>query len=288
MDAEPSDPAVLIGSLGALQVVALTAGPMMLEHGARTQRADTRGFCFLLQRSGKGELRQQGCRELLSCGDIALYDPANAWQYQVHERGEIILLHIPAALLAENLPDPAGLCGRRLGCNEGLIATVGAMTTTLVSQLRGGLDEVSRQRAANHLLGMISSCFVSGALDDRSGSAIVAGRLWRIRDFIEQNLRNPDLSPTLVASAMRVSPRYLRMIFATQDESIASYVRRRRLEECANQLADARWRGHSITEIAFGWGFNSAPHFTRSFRDCFGLSPRQYRQRELTPVTLAA
>jgi AraC-like DNA-binding protein len=80
---------------------------------------------------------------------------------------------------------------------------------------------------------------------------------------------------------MKLSPRYLRMIFAASEEPILAYVMRRRLEECANQLADARWRGHSITEIAFGWGFNSAPHFTRSFRERFGVSPRQYRQREL-------
>ncbi len=46
-------------------------------------------------------------------------------------------------------------------------------------------------------------------------------------------------------------------------------------------LGDPRWRGHSITEIAFGWGFNSAPHFTRSFREHFHISPRDYRQQQL-------
>lgn len=35
----------------------------------------------------------------------------------------------------------------------------------------------------------------------------------------------------------------------------------------------------SITDIAFGWGFNSASHFARSFRDAFGMTPRDYRQR---------
>ncbi len=60
---------------------------------------------------------------------------------------------------------------------------------------------------------------------------------------------------------------------------MSTYILRRRLEECARQLADPRWRGHSISDIAFGWGFNSAPHFSRSFRELYGTSPRDYRLR---------
>jgi hypothetical protein len=74
-----------------------------------------------------------------------------------------------------------------------------------------------------------------------------------------------------------MSPRYLRAIFATSNETVSAYILRRRLEECARELADPRARAGSITEIAFGWGFNSAPHFTRSFRERYGMSPRQYR-----------
>ena len=49
----------------------------------------------------------------------------------------------------------------------------------------------------------------------------------------------------------------------------------------ADLIADPAWRGHSMTEIAFGWGFNSAPHFTRTFRDRFGIPPREYRRLKL-------
>ncbi len=79
------------------------------------------------------------------------------------------------------------------------------------------------------------------------------------------------------AQGLKLSSRYLRMIFATSGETVSAYILRRRLEESGRQMADPQWRGRSIAEIAFGWGFNSAPHFTRSFRDRYGLSPRQYR-----------
>lgn len=274
-------PDIATEMLGALRMIYTSVGRASLTNEGNQGRAGNGGYCFLLQRSGAGELQQYGQRARLTCGDLALYDPSCMWRYQAEEDGAVILMHVPSRLLSETLPEPESLCGRRLGCNDGLTATVGAMAATLIEQLRYGLDDISRQRAANHLLGMLASCYAPAIECASSGSAVMSGRLWRVKGFIEENLRHPKLSPAMVAAEMKLSPRYLRMIFAASDESILAYIMRRRLEECARQLADPRWRGHSITEIAFGWGFNSAPHFTRSFREQFGVSPRQHRQRGL-------
>jgi AraC-like DNA-binding protein len=116
-----------------------------------------------------------------------------------------------------------------------------------------------------------------------ASSSVVGGRYARARLYIEQNLGDPELGPPSIARALNVSARYLRMIFAREGECISSYVLRRRLEETARQLADPRWRGRSICEIAFNWGFNSAPHFSRSFREHYGMPPREYRARQVVP-----
>lgn len=34
----------------------------------------------------------------------------------------------------------------------------------------------------------------------------------------------------------------------------------------------------SISEICFRWGFNGSAHFSRAFREQYGLSPREFRQ----------
>lgn len=51
--------------------------------------------------------------------------------------------------------------------------------------------------------------------------------------------------------------------------TVSAYILRRRLEECARELGDPKLGDQSITDIAFGWGLNSGPHFTRSFRNRF-------------------
>jgi AraC-like DNA-binding protein len=67
-------------------------------------------------------------------------------------------------------------------------------------------------------------------------------------------------------------------VFASSGEKVSGYIIRRRLEECAKQIRNPAWAGHTLTEIAFAWGFNSAAHFTRSFHERFGMTPRDYRR----------
>jgi AraC-like DNA-binding protein len=50
-----------------------------------------------------------------------------------------------------------------------------------------------------------------------------------------------------------------------------------RLEACRRELGDPQQGHRSISDIAFGWGFNDAAHFSRAFRERFGLSPREWR-----------
>jgi AraC-like DNA-binding protein len=118
--------------------------------------------------------------------------------------------------------------------------------------------------------------------DKDVGDCSVAGaRRVQAKRFIEAHLTEPDLTPTAVARAIEVSPRYLRMLFAEDDETASAYILRRRLEECARQLASSLRRGQTITEIAYAGGFNSTTHFSRAFRQHYELTPGQYRNRHL-------
>ena len=278
----PSDARVEADDLGPLRLIRMSCGQARIRRREREiGHVGERAFTFILQVAGTSGFKHYGHQITLQPGDFTLAD--NAAPYSLHIGGDarLIMLRGSVAAVKEHLPTPDFFCGRRLAADQSLASTAGAMLTSLARQLDDGLSEECRTRAARHLMAMIAGSFVSAFDQAISGSSIMAGRHWKVKLFIEQHLRDPELSPSVIADQLRISSRYLRMIFAANSETPSAYILRRRLEECANRLADPRWRGHSITEIAFGWGFNSAPHFTRSFRERYDVSPRHYRQRML-------
>ncbi|WP_232280997.1 helix-turn-helix domain-containing protein [Novosphingobium nitrogenifigens] len=113
------------------------------------------------------------------------------------------------------------------------------------------------------------------------GEGARAALLQRILQRMEVLLGDPDLSLAGLAADAGISPRYLRRLFAGQDLNFAATLKARRLERCRADLVSPLHAQLSISEIAFRWGFNDAAHFSRSFNERFGLSPRAWRRQGL-------
>jgi transcriptional regulator GlxA family with amidase domain len=59
--------------------------------------------------------------------------------------------------------------------------------------------------------------------------------------------------------------------------SVSKYIWTRRLSKCAAALRDPAHAQRSISDICFAWGFNSTSHFSRVFKDQYGVPPLRYR-----------
>jgi AraC family transcriptional activator of tynA and feaB len=51
-----------------------------------------------------------------------------------------------------------------------------------------------------------------------------------------------------------------------------------RLERCRRDLEEPLLRVRTVSEIAYSWGFSDVSHFSRSFKQKFGITPRECRQ----------
>lgn len=266
--------------LGPARLIFIRCGDVRISRTAQDiAQTRERAFTFLFLISGRAVLEHFGKRVELAAGDVTLCDNGVPYDLQFFGRSEAIMLRTSVAVTKGYLPTPDCFCGYRLGGDDGLTSMASVMAVDLARRLDGALDEDSRERAARYLLDMISNSYAKTLGHLVPTSPIMTGRLWTVKLHVEQNLRDPRLSPAKVAESLKLSDRYLRIVFAANNESLSAFILRRRLEESAKQLIEPRWRGHSITEIAFSWGFNSAPHFARRFRERFGMSPRDYRQQ---------
>jgi acetamidase/formamidase/AraC-like DNA-binding protein len=122
-------------------------------------------------------------------------------------------------------------------------------------------------------------------LADVGGTTTQSALLHRICEAIERMLDDPDLTPACVAQAEGISERYLQKLFEGTGDNFTRYVRRRRLHRTWTELSNPDNGSQSVSEIAYRCGFNDAAHFSKVFRERFGVSPREFRRQEFGRLT---
>ncbi|MQY24184.1 Transcriptional activator FeaR [Nocardia sp. RB20] len=72
--------------------------------------------------------------------------------------------------------------------------------------------------------------------------------------------------------------RTLHRAFAQLEESVAAYIRRRRLEQARLDLTTSRGRPN-VAEVGARWHFADSSHFIRAFKKQYGETPAQFARR---------
>jgi AraC-like DNA-binding protein len=97
----------------------------------------------------------------------------------------------------------------------------------------------------------------------------------RIKDYIRENFRNPDINISLTGYHFGMSPFYLSRIFKEETGmGLLEYINTLRVEE-GKGLLD---QGQSIVKTAEMTGFRDSNAFIRVFKKLTGLTPGQYKE----------
>lgn len=101
----------------------------------------------------------------------------------------------------------------------------------------------------------------------------------RLQLHLDAHLGDPDLTVERVAAAHHISVRHLYNVWtrAGHDQTPAQWIMSRRLLRARELLGASSPSAAGITAVARECGFVDASHFSRRFRDAFGLSPREWR-----------
>lgn len=265
----PFDGTLRSTDLDGLQLAEVTGtGQVVHRDRAMIRRADPEYYKIGLQLRGRGLVLQDDREALLTPGDFAVYDTSRPYRLVFDETFRMLVLMCPRSAL--KVPDRtmARMTAVRVSGREG----TGALVSPFLAGLAEQLDSVSAA-AAWHLneavLDMVAAVFADGS------SAKPDGLLLRVRRYIDDHLAEQDLGPDTVAAAHHVSTRYLRKLFEREGETVAGWIRSRRLEHCRRDLTVLTDR--PISAVAARWGLLDAAHFSRTFRAAYGLPPREYR-----------
>lgn len=230
-----------------------------------------------IQVRGNGAIEQDDRTASVGPSDMVVFDSSRPFVW--HFSGEQYTVRFPKSVLSRLAPCspqhtavsiPAATGIRRIAADH------------VVSLHRALLDEGSLNTGGGKMADLTAN-LVSMALSDYFNSTstiysnVKAMHLIRARRFLSDHIHDSDLAPDRIAAELGVSSRYLYRLFSEAGESIGETILEQRLDGCANWLRQSAYMHRSITDIAMAWGFNSAEHFSRSFRRKFGMSARSFR-----------
>jgi AraC-like DNA-binding protein len=271
-----------LGAIGAVDFACVRATKTEVERTrAHARLISDRLLAFILLVRGSGEFSHCGHVSTFEAGDIMLCDNTAPSLCRYHGPVEVIVARTTETALRPRLPEFERLCGQRLRGGDGLASTAFGMARSLSEKLDDGLPADFGPVVSGQLIDVFATAYAIAFRVSAAEKSLFAARAAHARSYIEAHLADPELTTDGAARALGISPRYLRLLMSDNGESPSAYILRRRLEECAKQLAGKPFRARTVTDIAFSWGFNSAAHFTRVFKAKYGVTPTEYRKRPL-------
>jgi len=255
-------------------------------HGvSRTSRlaSHTDGLYFKLQLVVDGGIliAQDGRETEISAGDFTIVDCSRPYSLTANGAMHLLVCMLPHDAIAIGPERMARITATRVPGDHGVGWLLAPFLDRLsrIAQAGGVTAEV--ERAAQSAVSLVENLCTT-RLQERDGIDASArdelGR--RIREFIDEHLGEPDLTPDRIAAEHYVSRRYLYKLFETDGVSVSRWIRTRRLEHCRRDLRDPILADRSVGAIAARWGFVDAAHFSRVFRSAFGEPPSAYRRAD--------
>lgn len=235
-------------------------------------------FAVLLT-AGEYKLEQGGREVFLKPGEMSLYDATEPHRITIPQPFSKILISIPRHLLDERVSNICHMTATRLPTQSGIAAITASMIQSTVSQLEQ-LEPSDFHSLSDPVLEMLTM-----TLAEQQGSSGTLSRhrnlaLMRVKRFIANQLSNTELNTDVISRAVGLSPRYINNLFNEDNTSLMRYLTKQRLSRSRHYLATPLYSYLNITEVAMKSGFSNMAHFSRIFRQVYGLSPSDYRLQQ--------
>ncbi|XLE11636.1 helix-turn-helix domain-containing protein [Streptomyces sp. Pv4-95] len=270
--------------LGAASVWSFTFQPLVFRRTPKLIRQsdpETYHLSLVLRGTGAGVWRQRETHYK----PFDLFINSSSLPNDVHSAeapATTVALEIPKALV----PLPRDAASRIVGAPVSAQEGMGALLARFLTQLTE--DTTPYQPTDGPRLGTVLTDLTTALFAHllEAGNCLPPEThrrtlTLRIQAFIREHLHDPHLTPATIAGAHHISTSYLHRLFQGEDTTVASWIRRLRLEAAQRDLTDPALQTLSIHAIATRWGFPRATDFSRAYRNAYGTTPKDHRHKAL-------
>lgn len=225
---------------------------------------------------GSAVVSQHGRRTRVRTGAWTIYDTAEGYTVDNPEQSDHLIVMLPRDRIRVDGHRLAALMARPAGGASGISRV--ALDTMRSSYQELPFMSEATARAAGELIVQLVQLSLMETMGLETAMSHRAALRDRIRAHVALRLRDPGLSIDGIAQALNCSKRLLHAAFADEEDTLAGYILRERIQACMRALRDPAFAAQSLTDIAIGCGFGNLSHFSRVFRAHAGASPSAYRR----------
>ena len=175
--------------------------------------------------------------------------------------------HIPVILLTARSSTEEKIEGLGIGADAYLVKpfNIDVLKKTAVNLV------VNRERLKNNFSGNQEQNEKIRKIDMKSSDEIL---MEKIMKTINDNISNPDLNVDMLAKNVGFSRVHMhRKLKELTNQSARDFIRGIRLKQAAALLLEKEL---AISEVAYATGFVNLSHFSNSFKEFHGMSPKEY------------
>jgi AraC-like DNA-binding protein len=279
VETRPLDSATVSGrfefvEIGDSKLVHFDSSPQCYSRDARmVSKAGSDEFMFDFQRRGRSSMVQAGSESTIDPGFGVLYDARRPFEdrlYGPEQRSELFIATVPAAALLRLVPEAERLCARPIPLSGTVARSIAALVRNAVTT-----PDFSNAASETDVVACLAALLrlATGAPHGLGRDALFAP----LDAYLRANIA--ALRPAhAIAAEFGVSERTLHRIFSDRSTTFERHVLQLRVERFRSLLRQDSLRQNSIAALAVQCGFADAAHATRTFRNSFGRTPREFRR----------
>lgn len=229
-----------------------------------------------VQKEGIAFVSQAGRSSQIEPGQMFIIDPSQPFSIEsATMRTHSVYLQADSVLAV--LPHLSDITARPIELRSGPGLIFASMIDRMF-EMASELDDITADSLADALPYVLTTALDGARVTDADAcSRLTLVHRQHIQQFARDHLRDPKLDAEMIASGVGLSVRRVYELFNPGSLSLMKWVWSERLERSRRDLSAPTLQGRPIGAIAYSWGFNDLCHFSRSFKQRYGVSPRAWR-----------